>query len=461
MPDVRQRQSPTQPRNVHIFGATSFLNDTASEMAYWILPAFLTGIGGGPATLGIIEGIAESVASFAKLFSGIWTDRIQRRKPLVVSGYVVANVVKPLLAIVNSTTQVLFIRFADRLAKGVRGAPRDVMLAESVEANKVGSAFGLLQAMDSAGAIAGPLLAIAIMSSAFGARFGVRAVFWAAAVPGLLCILVVVFGLEETQHTVAAARRSIFGDAATLPAAFYYVLCRHLAVFDWELERHVSCPASSEHRHTSFACSIAWTGLQHHLYGGIVACRLAQRPRVAFDQGGHVTVAIWNRRRRTAHLHGCVLGFCCRSVAHSVVPCDGVLRILLCAYATGDEGHGGRYRSARGARKSVRHLLFRNERCGAAGERYHGSTLENVRSSGAVPRFGGVGAGRGVDVIGYSDIFPSSAYLNNSSRLFPLKAPARDQVCDCERHQRARGIDEHVPELPCSRRQESLMNLVC
>ncbi len=215
---------PTQPRNVHIFGATSFLNDTASEMAYWILPAFLISIGGGPATLGIIEGIAESVASFAKLFSGIWTDRIARRKPLVVSGYVVANVVKPLLALVTSATQVLFIRFADRLAKGVRGAPRDVMLSESVEPNKVGSAFGLLQAMDSAGAIAGPLLAMAIMASSFGTHYGVRAVFWAAGVPGALCILVVIFGLKETQHTVSAAKKSIFGEAARLPAAFYYVL---------------------------------------------------------------------------------------------------------------------------------------------------------------------------------------------------------------------------------------------
>jgi len=224
MSQVREQQAPTQPRNVHIFGATSFLNDTASEMAYWILPAFLTSIGGGPATLGIIEGIAESVASFAKLFSGIWTDRIQRRKPLVVSGYVVANVVKPLLALATAAWQVFFIRFADRLAKGVRGAPRDVMLAESVEGSKIGSAFGLLQAMDSAGAIAGPLLAIAIMSSVFGARFGVRAVFWAAAVPGLLCILVVIFGLKETRHTVAATKKSIFGEAVRLPAAFYYVL---------------------------------------------------------------------------------------------------------------------------------------------------------------------------------------------------------------------------------------------
>ena len=224
MPQNLTLEVPTQPRNVHVFGATSFLNDTASEMAYWILPAFLASIGGGPATLGIIEGIAESVASFAKLFSGIFTDRIRRRKPLVVSGYVVANAVKPLLAISTSWLQVLGIRFADRLAKGVRGAPRDVMLAESVERHRVGAAFGLLQAMDSAGAIVGPLIAMAIMASSFGASYGIRAVFWAAAIPGALCILVVIFGLRETQHTPSETKQSIFGEAAHLPAAYYYVI---------------------------------------------------------------------------------------------------------------------------------------------------------------------------------------------------------------------------------------------
>lgn len=216
----------SQPRNVHVFGATSFLNDTASEMAYWILPAFLTSLGAGPAALGIIEGIAESVASFAKLFSGLLTDRMSRRKPLVVAGYVVANVVKPLLAFATSPAHVLGVRFLDRLAKGVRGAPRDVLLAESVPPERVGAAFGLLQAMDSAGAIAGPLLALAIMASSFGHAWGPRAVFVAAGVPGLLCILVVWFGLRETPHAAAAAnaRRSLFADPRQLPASFYFVL---------------------------------------------------------------------------------------------------------------------------------------------------------------------------------------------------------------------------------------------
>ena len=106
-------------RNIYVFGMTSFLNDTASEMAYWLLPAFLASIGAGPAQLGLIEGIAESMASFAKLFSGYMTDRLDRRKPMVVFGYAVANLAKPLLAIANWWWQVLAIRFADRTAKGI------------------------------------------------------------------------------------------------------------------------------------------------------------------------------------------------------------------------------------------------------------------------------------------------------------------------------------------------------
>jgi MFS family permease len=214
-----------QPRNVYVFGATSFLNDTATEMAYWVLPAFLGTIGAGPATLGIIEGIAESVASLAKLFSGFFADRVSRRKPLVLSGYVVANAVKPLLALVTSAWQVLLIRFADRLAKGVRGAPRDVMLSESVPRDKVGSAFGLLQAMDSAGAIAGPLAAMAILAQFSNQATGLRAVFWAAAIPGALAIAVVTLLLREVPHERGARKKvSIFAGVRELPSAFYFVL---------------------------------------------------------------------------------------------------------------------------------------------------------------------------------------------------------------------------------------------
>jgi MFS family permease len=183
------------PRNVYIFGLTSFLNDTASEMAYWVLPAFLTSLGAGPAQLGIIEGLAESAASFAKLFSGYLADKVSHRKPIVVSGYVVANAVKPLLALVSSWWQILAIRFSDRLAKGVRGTARDVMVAESVDSSNLGSAYGLIQAMDSAGAIAGPLLALAVIG-----HFGMRGVFAWAAIPGVLCVIVAWAGIREVRR---------------------------------------------------------------------------------------------------------------------------------------------------------------------------------------------------------------------------------------------------------------------
>jgi MFS family permease len=236
MPSPEREPSPT--RNIYAFGFTSFLNDTATEMAYWVLPAFLVSLGAGPAQLGLIEGVAESVASFAKLFSGYLTDRIDRRKPLVVAGYFAANAVKPLLALATSWWRILLIRFTDRLAKGVRGAPRDVMVAESVPKGRLGAAYGLIQSMDSAGAIAGPLIAFALL-----ARHGMRTVFWAAAVPGALCVLVAVFGIREKRRGQTASSAELQpgrgstvqlpsaplnatspSGAAKLPRAFYFVL---------------------------------------------------------------------------------------------------------------------------------------------------------------------------------------------------------------------------------------------
>jgi MFS family permease len=224
-------QAPSAARNIYAFGLTSFLNDTATEMAYWVLPAFLVSLGAGPAQLGLIEGLAESVSSFAKLFSGYLTDRIDRRKPLVVAGYSVANAVKPLLALVGAWWQILLIRFTDRLAKGLRGAPRDVMVAESVPKEKLGSAYGLIQSMDSAGAIAGPLVALALL-----AHYGIRGVFWAAAIPGALCVCVALFAIRETRNPHFSKKTREMGHPAVktpaapiashspLPGSFYMVL---------------------------------------------------------------------------------------------------------------------------------------------------------------------------------------------------------------------------------------------
>jgi MFS family permease len=212
-------------RNIFAFGLTSLFNDVATEMAYWVLPAFLVSIGAGPAQLGIIEGIAESIASFVQLFSGYIADRLPQRKPIVVGGYFVANAVKPLLAFVTSWWQVLAIRFADRFSKGVRSVPRDVMVAESTA--HLGSAYGLIQSLDSAGAVLGPLIALLLMP-----HYGLRMVFLAAAVPGFLCFMTALLGIKEIRKSPVEKTEAPALDAIArtnqpkqaLPKAFYFLV---------------------------------------------------------------------------------------------------------------------------------------------------------------------------------------------------------------------------------------------
>jgi MFS family permease len=205
-----------------VLGWTSLFNDTATEAAYWILPAFLTGpLGAGAAALGWIEGLAEGCASFARLLSGWWTDRVQRRKPFVVAGYVAANVAKPLLALAASPLHVLAIRVSDRISKGVRTAPRDAMLAESAEAAHRGAAFGFRQAMDSAGAVLGPLAAFLLLRQ----HFDLRTIFALAAIPGAVCIFLVLFAVRETGSGKGPIPHSALRTPhSALPPAFRRLL---------------------------------------------------------------------------------------------------------------------------------------------------------------------------------------------------------------------------------------------
>jgi MFS family permease len=174
-------------------------------MSYWLLPQFLvSALGATPVAFGLIEGAAETVASFSRLLSGWLSDLLQRRKVLVAAGYTLANVVKPLLAVTRSWQQVFWIRFVDRAAKGVRTAPRDALVTDSVDPSQRGDAFGLRQAMDTAGAIAGPLSAILLLRL-FAGR--IRDVFWMAAVPGFVSMLLVWFGVHEPRQTASVTAR--------------------------------------------------------------------------------------------------------------------------------------------------------------------------------------------------------------------------------------------------------------
>lgn len=203
------------PRNVWTLAWGALLNDTSTEMSYWLLPQFLSAVlGAPPMAFGLIEGAAETIASFSRLLSGWLSDLTGRRKPLTAAGYTLANVIKPLLAVTQSWPQVFWIRFGDRAAKGFRGAPRDALIADSVDPAHRGAAFGLRQAMDTAGAILGPASAILLLRLFHG---NIRNVFWMAAIPGVFCVLLVWFGVKEVR---GAAKSASATNAAQRAAGF-------------------------------------------------------------------------------------------------------------------------------------------------------------------------------------------------------------------------------------------------
>jgi len=181
------------PRTVLILGLVSFLNDTASEMITPLLPLFLTvTLGAGPAIVGLVEGVAEATASILKLVSGWLADRGWNAKKLVVGGYAVSNTSRPLIGFALGWGWVLVLRFLDRVGKGIRTAPRDALIASSVDKQVRGRAFGFQRALDNGGAMLGPLLAFGLLQWGMSMEH----VFMASVIPGTLLILLLVFGLK-------------------------------------------------------------------------------------------------------------------------------------------------------------------------------------------------------------------------------------------------------------------------
>ncbi len=180
----------------------SFLTDVSSDMTYPLLPVFLTSVLRVSATsVGAIEGAAETTAALLKLASGWWSDRVARRKPLVVMGYTLASIIRPLIGLAQSFGQVLGIRVADRVGKGIRTSPRDALIADSVDPAIRGRAFGFHRAADNAGAMLGPLLAFALL------RWGglsLRTVFLLTAIPGALAVLTLIFGVRDIPRASPA-----------------------------------------------------------------------------------------------------------------------------------------------------------------------------------------------------------------------------------------------------------------
>lgn len=210
------------PRTVLALSLVSLLTDASSEIIYPLLPLFLTTtLGATAGTLGIIEGAAETTASLLKLVSGWWSDRVRRRKPLVVAGYTIASIARPLIAIAQSAGQVLAIRVSDRIGKGIRSSPRDALLADSVSPAQRGRAYGLHRAADHFGAVIGPLIAFAMLR---WTSISLRHLFMLAAIPAALAVIALVFGVREEPRVhaitpVDAARRPRL--AGGLPRRFW------------------------------------------------------------------------------------------------------------------------------------------------------------------------------------------------------------------------------------------------
>ena len=223
---MTSQSPPRLPRNILIMTAASFLTDVSSDMVNNLVPLFLANaLGARTGTIGLVEGVAESMSSFIKLLSGWWSDRVVSRKPPTVLGYAISAVPKPLLAFAGSWAAVLAVRSGDRFGKGVRTAPRDALLADSVPAERRGAAFGFHRAGDSLGAVVGLALALLIVWLAQGnaltlgrATFQRIALF--SAVPALLAVVVLAAGLREVRREAPAAGRPILGSLRAMPTGF-------------------------------------------------------------------------------------------------------------------------------------------------------------------------------------------------------------------------------------------------
>jgi MFS family permease len=206
-----------------MLGLVSLLMDISSEMIHGLLPVFLvSALGASTAMVGLIEGVGEGTASISKLFSGWLSDRLGRRKALTVAGYGLSALSKPLFALATSAPLVLAARFSDRVGKGIRGAPRDALISDLVPAGSRGAAFGLRQALDTVGAFAGPLTAMALMTTL---NDDFRRVFWLALIPALLSVLVLVIGVREPPHRETAPRVPVrIDDCRSLGRSYWAIV---------------------------------------------------------------------------------------------------------------------------------------------------------------------------------------------------------------------------------------------
>jgi MFS family permease len=224
------------PRSVWALGFTSLFMDASSELVHSLLPLFMASVlGVSMVAIGLIEGVAEAIASFTRVFSGVWSDRLRRRKPLVVFGYALAALTKPVFPLAASIGWVAAARFTDRIGKGIRGAPRDALVADITPAASRGAAYGLRQALDSVGAFIGPLLALLFMSLLAS---DIRKVLWIGVAPAFVAVALLVLFVREPQRehlessaSTPAQKPRLSWDTVRLLTRRYWLIVALAGVF--------------------------------------------------------------------------------------------------------------------------------------------------------------------------------------------------------------------------------------
>jgi len=274
------------PAGVWALGFTSLLMDLSSELVHSLLPIYMvTVLGASMVTIGIVEGIAEATASILKVFSGALSDFLGRRKLLAVVGYGLSALTKPLFPLASSIELVFGARFIDRIGKGIRGAPRDALVADITPAPLRGAAYGLRQALDSVGALLGPVAAIALMALYAG---DLRAVLWIAVLPAALAVVTLMIAVKEPEHERTRARTPIrLADLRGLRARYWMIVALGAVL---TLARFSE--AFLVLRAQDLGLAIAWVPAvmiaMNFVYAGA-----AYPAGIAADRGGRPALLVW------------------------------------------------------------------------------------------------------------------------------------------------------------------------
>jgi MFS family permease len=355
------------PRVAIALGLVSLLTDMASEMVYPLLPTLLAGLGAGAMALGAVEGVGDATAAVLKLVSGRLSDRVAHRKPLVLLGYALSTVVRPLFAFAFAPWQVVGVRFLDRVGKGIRTSPRDALLAGSVARANAGGVFGFHRAMDNVGATVGPLLVAALLAVTGG---NIHTVLLVSVVPGLLAVITILVGVRAEDEPPVASSAASSAIPSHAPAALreYLLILGLFAVVntsDLFLLRRLSelgVPAAG--------VSLSWA-----LLNGIRA--------FAGYPGGLLSDRIGRARSMVAGLGLYAIAY----AAMAVAPTPGL-------FLVGLVGYGFFYGLTEGAERALVASLVPREVLGSAFGKFHlvtGIALlpSNLAFGAAWDRFGG------------------------------------------------------------------------